>query len=177
MAGLWRKTMLYLGLGPDDDYDDYDASAAQEEPRAPAGRVAPTRYAPAEPVDPSSGVVRTLPAREASEPVTPRPRAAPSVVRTIAAQPSPKPHIVAPRSFNQAQEVADKFKEGQPVILNLQSVDRDLARRLIDFSSGMCYALGGRVEKVAQQVFLLSPANVDVSAEDRRRISERDAEN
>jgi cell division inhibitor SepF len=80
---------------------------------------------------------------------------------------------VAPTSFNQAQDVADKFKGAQPVILNLQGVDRDLARRLIDFSSGLCYGLGGQMEKVAHQVYMLTPTNVEVSAEERRRLQER----
>jgi cell division inhibitor SepF len=97
----------------------------------------------------------------------------PSSVRTVPASSSAKPHTMRPRQFNQAQEVADKFKEGQPVIVNLQDVDRDLSRRLIDFASGLCYGLGGQMEKVANGVYLLTPANVEVSAEERRRITER----
>jgi cell division inhibitor SepF len=96
-----------------------------------------------------------------------------SVVRPVPAFASAKPHVVAPTSFNQAQDVADKFKNSQPVILNLQGVDRDLSRRLIDFSSGMCYGLGGQMEKVAHPVYLLTPANVEVSPDERRRLSER----
>ena len=91
----------------------------------------------------------------------------------IPASASAKPHVVSPTSFNHAQEVADKFKASQPVILNLQGVDRDLARRLIDFSSGLCYGLGGHMEKVAHQVYLLTPTNVEVSPEERRRLQER----
>ena len=70
---------------------------------------------------------------------------------------SAKPHVVAPTSFNQAQEVADKLKVNQPVIVNLQNVDRDLSRRIIDFASGLCYGIGGQMERVANQVFLLTP--------------------
>ena len=84
-----------------------------------------------------------------------------------------KPHVVVPDSFNEAQEVADKFKGGQPVIMNLQGADRDLSRRLIDFASGLCYGLGGQMERVGNQVYLLTPANVEVSAEERRRLQER----
>jgi cell division inhibitor SepF len=68
------------------------------------------------------------------------------------------PHTVRPRRFDSAQEIADKFKEGQPVIVNLEATDRDVARRLIDFASGLCYALEGTMEKVATGVYLLKPA-------------------
>ena len=95
------------------------------------------------------------------------------MVRPIAVTPNAKPHVVVPTSFNQAQEVADKFKGNQPVIVNLQAADRDLARRLIDFASGLCYGLAGQMEKVANQVYLLTPSNVEVSAEERRRLQER----
>ena len=69
-----------------------------------------------------------------------------------------EPHTVRPRRFDQAQEVADKFKEGQPVIMNLEGSDREVARRLIDFASGLCYGLDGSMEKVANGVYLLKPA-------------------
>ncbi len=115
--------------------------------------------------------MRTLPAQpQQPEPVAPKPRA---VVRPIPASASAKPHVVSPNSFNHAQEVADKFKANQPVLLNLQGAERDLARRLIDFSSGLCYGLGGHMEKVAHQVYLLTPTNVEVSADERRRLQER----
>jgi cell division inhibitor SepF len=78
-----------------------------------------------------------------------------------------------PESFNHAQEVADRFKTKQPVILNLQRVDKPLARRLLDFSSGICYSLGGHMEKVASQVYLLTPTDVEVSTEERRRLHDR----
>jgi cell division inhibitor SepF len=69
-----------------------------------------------------------------------------------------EPHTVRPRRFDQAQEVADKFKDGQPVIMNLVGTDRSVARRLIDFASGICYAMDGSMEKVATGVYLLKPA-------------------
>ncbi|MGK3936779.1 cell division protein SepF, partial [Enterococcus faecium] len=72
-----------------------------------------------------------------------------------------------------AQEVGDRFKSGQPVIVNLQAGDPQLSRRMIDFCSGVTYALGGSMEKVADQVFLLTPSNVEVSAEEKRRLEER----
>ena len=78
-----------------------------------------------------------------------------------------------PRRFDQAQEVADKFKEGLPVIMNLEATDREISRRLIDFASGLCYGLGGQMERVANQVYLLTPDDVEVSPEERRRLRER----
>ena len=75
-----------------------------------------------------------------------------------------------PRGFNDAQDVGDRLKAGQPVILNLQGVDRDLQRRFIDFASGLAYALGGRMSKAADQVFLLTPSDVNVSEEEKERL-------
>jgi cell division inhibitor SepF len=82
-------------------------------------------------------------------------------------------HFVAPKSFNDVQDVADKFKESIPVILNLQSTDTDLSKRLIDFSSGLTYALDGGMQRIADKVFLLTPHNVEVSAEERARLVEK----
>ena len=82
-------------------------------------------------------------------------------------------HFVAPRSFNDVQDVADKFKDSIPVIINLQGTDTDLAKRLIDFSSGLTYALDGGMQRIADKVFLLTPHNVEVSAEERARLVEK----
>ena len=82
-------------------------------------------------------------------------------------------HLVVPKSFNDAQDVADKFKESIPVILNLQGSDTDLSKRLIDFSSGLTYAMDGGMQRIADKVFLLTPRNVSVSAEERARMLER----
>ncbi len=71
---------------------------------------------------------------------------------------SSDPYTVRPRRFDSAQEIADKFKEGQPVIMNLEATERDVSRRLIDFASGLCYGLNGSMEKVASGVYLLKPA-------------------
>ena len=79
-------------------------------------------------------------------------------------------HFVAPKSFNDVQDVADKFKDSIPVILNLQSTDTDLSKRLIDFSSGLTYAMDGGMQRIADKVFLLTPRNVKVSAEERARL-------
>ncbi|MHB8659013.1 MAG: cell division protein SepF [Solirubrobacteraceae bacterium] len=82
-------------------------------------------------------------------------------------------HFVAPKSFNDVQDVADKFKEAIPVIINLQGTDTDLSKRLIDFSSGLTYALDGGMQRIADKVFLLTPQNVEVSAEERARLIEK----
>jgi cell division inhibitor SepF len=82
-------------------------------------------------------------------------------------------HLVVPKSFNDAQEIADQFKDSIPVILNLQSTETDLSKRLIDFASGLTYALDGGMQRVADKVFLLTPHNVEVSAEERARLMEK----
>lgn len=100
----------------------------------------------------------------------------PSSLRSISAQPQApqvKVHIVEPASFNDCQQIADKFKSEIPVIINLQRSDSDLSKRLIDFASGLTYGLNGGMQKIAEKVFLLTPSSVEVSAEERRRLQER----
>jgi cell division inhibitor SepF len=170
-SGLVRRAMVYLGLA-DDDYDDYEA---YEEPQPVGARVTRSSYA-GEPAETGGAVpgIRTIP-RE-SEPssgsVTVTPRAA-GVVRPFTPVQNAKVHVIAPGKFADAQEIGDRYKSGQPVIVNLQAADRELARRMIDFCSGVTYALGGSMDKVADQVFLLTPSNVEVSAEEKRRLQER----
>jgi cell division inhibitor SepF len=82
-------------------------------------------------------------------------------------------HLVIPKSFNDAQQIADKFKDSIPVILNLQGVDTDLSKRLIDFASGLTYALDGGMQRIADKVFMLTPRNVEISAEERARLIEK----
>ena len=82
-------------------------------------------------------------------------------------------HLVIPKSFNDAQQIADQYKDQIPVILNLQGSDTDLSKRLIDFSSGLTYALDGGMQRIADKVFLLTPRNVEVSAEERARLIEK----
>jgi cell division inhibitor SepF len=189
---MWRKAMVYLGLGDDAEYDEYGSNYDEEPERGPQpGRErAPARPQPPAPAssypDEPSGIgsVRPISTRsgesrdpEAVSAVAPsgvgqaRPR--PQVVRPMPVMPNAKPFVVMPTSFNQAQDVADKYKGSQPVIMNLQGADRDLSRRLIDFASGLCYGLGGQMERVANQVYLLTPTNVEVSPEERRRLHER----
>jgi cell division inhibitor SepF len=148
MAAMWRRAMVYLGL-VDEPEDDEGVGMAH---RA---------------ADPGPNV---RPMNRDDSPPTPRP----SVVRTMpSASTTARVHVVEPRGFNDAQEVGDRLKANQPVILNLQGLDRDLQRRLIDFSSGLAYALGGSMSRVADQVFLLTPSNVEVSQEEKERLQAR----
>src|ERR1700712_412306 len=82
-------------------------------------------------------------------------------------------HLVIPKSFNDAQQIADKFKESIPVVLNLQGIDTDLSKRLIDFASGLTYALDGGMQRIADKVFMLTPRNVEISAEERAQLIEK----
>jgi cell division inhibitor SepF len=82
-------------------------------------------------------------------------------------------HLVIPKSFNDAQQIADKFKDSIPVILNLQASETDLSKRLIDFASGLTYALDGGMQRIADKVFMLTPRNVEISAEERARLIEK----
>jgi cell division inhibitor SepF len=167
---MWKRAMDYLGLGPDDAYDDYGYDDEDDYSRPSRGSDFESRPSRAPREDHGGeGVVRTLPSRPTfpSRDFDPsqarrerddsethvRPQRAARVVASTSAEPV----TVRPRRFDQAQEVAGRFKEGQPVIMNLEGSDREVARRLIDFASGLCYALDGSMEKVANGVFLLKP--------------------
>lgn len=114
----------------------------------------------------SDGTVRAIPIDD--EPNSSRQEStAIGTVRAVAVPKTVKPEVIVPQSFNDAQRVADTFREPKPVIVNMQSAERDLARRLIDFSSGLCYGLGGQMEKVAKDVYLLTPDDIEVADEDR----------
>ena len=191
---LWKRTMDYLGLGPDDAYDDYDGydepdpsarharaprdvePVDQRNGRGPRGGWEPedeptVRTVQARPSFPSKDFDASAAARRPSPQQQPRERGDDSGVQLRPSNPDPssqsqirsvpggsmEPHTVRPRRFDQAQEVADAFKSGMPVIMNLEGTERDTARRLIDFASGICYALDGTMEKVATGVYLLKP--------------------
>jgi cell division inhibitor SepF len=94
-------------------------------------------------------------------------------IEAVPSSGSVRVHLVLPRSFNDAQQIADKFKQSIPVILNLQNADTELSKRLIDFASGLTYALNGGMQRVADKVFLLTPRNVELSAEQRAQVLER----
>jgi cell division inhibitor SepF len=170
-ADVWNRTLVYFGIAEEEDDWDEDGYVTEEElersyrDRPNVRRLAPRRR---------SGEFDdwTDPGEQATQVERPRLR---SVQQPAQAEPSAsvKVHLVVPRSFNDAQQVADKFKDGIPVILNLQSSDAELSKRLIDFASGLTYALNGGMQRVADKVFLLTPRNVEVSAEERARIIER----
>lgn len=149
MAGVWRKTLIYLGLVEDDELDAYayedELDEAQQSPpeRQPLRRVRDDR-----------------PVRRDA------------VVTAIPTPSSAKLHVVQPTAFNDAQEIGDKFREGISVIMNLVGADPKLARRLVDFASGLAYGLRGSMQAVTESVYLLTPAGVQVSAEERRRFLE-----
>jgi len=150
MAGVWKKTLQYLGLVEDDEleeFEDADASTAPPEPTS-VRRIARTEM----PVtDRPEAIVRTMP----------------STRRATAAI-----HRAEPRRFNEAREIGERFRQGVPVIMNLQSTEDAIARRLVDFASGLVFGLDGKIEMVASRVYLLTPANMEVSAEERERIVE-----
>ncbi len=170
LADVWNRTLVYFGIAEDDEWDEDGYVTDEELQRAYAERPNVRRLAP------------RRRDREFDDWTDPEPEsddrtaAMPPSRARVAALPSPasvRVHLVVPRSFNDAQQIADKFKDAIPVILNLQSSDQDLSKRLIDFASGLTYALDGGMQRVADKVFLLTPRNVEVSAEERARLLER----
>ncbi len=141
-------------------------SPGYEESPGQAQTVQPQRTMPSRDMEPVPSRPRPAPPDDSN--VAPRPVRQGSTVRVAPAPPG-EPYTVRPRQFNQAQEVADKFKEGLPVIMNLESSDRETSRRLIDFASGLCYALNGSMEKVATGVYLLKPVAPRATAQGEQR--------
>jgi cell division inhibitor SepF len=167
LGDVWNRTLVYFGIAEEDEEWDEDGYVTDEDiqrtyaERPNVRRIAPRRRE-----------------REFDDWTDPEPGAEPTAVlrprlRAAAAPATARVHLVIPRSFNDAQQIADRFKESIPVILNLQGSDTDLAKRLIDFASGLTYALDGGMQRVADKVFLLTPRNVEVSAEERARLLER----
>lgn len=166
MAGAMRKAMVYLGLVEDEeryDYDDYgdydhdasvdaDEAAARRDGRAPAGGGAPRSLSPLREEHRSS--VATMPERR------PVPRALDRIT------------TIHPRTYNEAKQIGESFRESTPVIMNLSDMDDSDAKRLVDFAAGLVFGLRGTIERVTNKVFLLSPANVTVTAEDKARMAE-----
>jgi cell division inhibitor SepF len=182
LADLWNRTLVYFGIAEENDewYDDEDGHVAEESleqsyrDRPNVRRLTPRRRSSEydDWTDSEADAPAVAPAS--------RGRAAPAppvrTARPLEAVPNPnsvRVHLVLPRSFNDAQQIADRFKQSIPVILNLQSADAELSKRLIDFASGLTYALNGGMQRVADKVFLLTPRNVEVSAEQRAQLLER----
>jgi cell division inhibitor SepF len=178
LGDLWNRTLVYFGIAEEDeDWEDEDGYAAEESleqtyrERPNVRRLTPRRrghdyddWTESQSDSDTERVpaVRPTRLREGRPQIEAVPN--PSSVRV---------HLVLPRSFNDAQQIADRFKQGMPVILNLQSADAELSKRLIDFTSGLTYALNGGMQRVADKVFLLTPRNVEVSAEQRAQLLER----
>ena len=168
-ADAWSRVLVYFGIAEEDDeYWDEDGYSTNEElERSYSERPNVRRLTPRRRRDEFDDWTDPDPETDDRTAVL-RPRlrgveTAPSAVRV---------HLVLPRSFNDAQQIADKFQDGVPGILNLQGADQELSKRLIDFASGLTYALNGGMQRIADKVFLLTPRNVQVSAEERARILE-----
>jgi cell division inhibitor SepF len=152
MAGAMRKMAVYLGLVEDEDryeegLDDYDIIDEHADARTGAG--------------PRDGTVATMTDRRPVVAVSQRLGDTTYRITTL-----------HPRTYNEARTIGEHFREGTPVIMNLTDMEDSDAKRLVDFAAGLIFGLHGRIERVTAKVFLLSPANVDVTAEDKRRIAE-----
>ncbi len=174
VGDLWHRALVYFGMAdePFDDDEEFDDEPDRRDRRGatddlersyrerPNVRRLGPRRREAEFDDIFADEPRTISRAPIMRPVENRPQTS-------------EVHLVVPKSFNDAQQIADKFKGTVPVILNLQSAETDLAKRLIDFSSGLTYALDGGMQRVADKVFMLTPRNVEVSAEERARLLEK----
>jgi cell division inhibitor SepF len=171
LKDTWQRALVYFGLAEDDRYADDDEPFDEAgEPEAELEE----RYR-------DRSQVRRVASRRRDEideifadeaPTRARTRVLRSVGNGRAGD-QVRVHLVIPKNFNDAQQIADKFKDSVPVILNLQGADTDLSKRLIDFASGLTYALDGGMQRIAEKVFLLTPRNVEVSAEERARLLEK----
>ncbi len=167
----WHRTLVYFGLAE----ERHEAPHRDEEP--PAEEELEDRYR-------ERPTVRRLPSRRrrgndfddifADDEPPGRPTA---VLRPVGRgngrSGDVRVHLVVPKSFNDAQQVADRFKDAIPVVLNLQANDTDLSKRMIDFASGLTYALDGGMQRIADKVFMLTPPNVEISAEERASLIEK----
>ena len=163
-SDLWSRTLVYFGIAEDEEWDDNVQTSEQQLEETYRRR--------------DRQNVRRLPSTsdadewESDEAPPPR-RERSSRLRSVSAPAPAKVHLVVPRAFNDAKQIADRFKAQIPVIINLQSADTELSKRLIDFASGLTYALDGSMQRVADKVFLLTPRDVELSAEERARAMER----
>jgi len=172
LGDLWSRTLVYFGIAEEDEgyYDDDENYAAEESleqsyrDRPNVRRLTPRRRSQDFDDWTESSEAERAPRRSP-------PRAVP--LQAVQDPGAVRVHLVLPRSFNDAQQIADRFKQSIPVILNLQNADAELSKRLIDFASGLTYALNGGMQRVADKVFLLTPRNVEVSAEQRAQLLER----
>ncbi len=171
LGELWSRTLVYFGIAEEEEWDEdgYLMDEHVEDSYRRRDRRQNVRRLPSAPEEEEWSAEQAVPVtsrRSAAR--EPRPR-----LRSVDSGPPAKVHLVVPRSFNDAQQIADRFKAQIPVIVNLQGAETDLSKRLIDFSSGLTYALDGSMQRVADKVFLLTPRNVELSAEERARALER----
>jgi cell division inhibitor SepF len=161
-ADLWNRTLVYFGIAEEEEDWEEDGYVTNEQIEDSYRRRERqnVRRLPSVPEEDEWSSSRETPRRQ-------------SRLRSVDVPAPAKVHLVVPRSFNDAQQIADRFKASIPVILNLQNADTDLSKRLIDFASGLTYALDGSMQRVADKVFLLTPRNVELSAEERARALER----
>jgi cell division inhibitor SepF len=178
LKDTWHRTLVYFGLAEDryeyeEENDDRDRTVAASPRQAEAELEDRYRERPN---------VRRLQSRRRRDDIDDIfADDSPSERRTRVLRPveggngrgEVRVHLVIPKSFNDAQDVADKFKDSIPVIINLQGSETDLSKRIIDFASGLTYALDGGMQRIADKVFLLTPRNVEVSAEERARLIEK----
>jgi cell division inhibitor SepF len=158
MSGAMRRIGEYLGLVEDTGrYDEYDDATDDQAPGSPDGsreRVPESR----------SGSSRPAPVSDLAERRRPAPQ---EVIAELS-----KITTLHPRTYNEARAVGEQYRDGTPVIMNLSDMDDNDAKRLVDFAAGLVFATRGTIERVTNKVFLLSPPNVTVAAEDKQRIAE-----
>lgn len=165
MAGAMRKAMVYLGLVEDEDryeYDDYDQYDNDGEPGDHEDRRDGRPGAGAK--DSPRGLSPSRDGERSSVATMPRP--------ATAARPLDRITTIHPRTYNEAKQIGESFRDTTPVIMNLSDMDDSDAKRLVDFAAGLVFGLRGTIERVTNKVFLLSPANVTVTAEDKARMAE-----
>ena len=176
MATFWQKTLFYLGLVDDDTDGDQGgpapapAQAPGDTPRVvtarPPGSVAGRR------VDPPSSTSRQNSSWEHAEAgVYVQPGSEAGRPLDAAARPSLETEVIVARNFSDAQMLADGIRSGRPLVLDLRTTEPEMVRRLVDFTSGLTYALDGRMVKVATGVILVTPAGTSVSVDERRRLA------
>jgi cell division inhibitor SepF len=169
-----HKAAVYLGLVDDENDDVFEYEPYDDDPSALAPVGVPAPVAPRSDTATGSVIVRPAPASASvTSTFGPGTVIGETSVGVRRVHTPAKVHVMEPHSFNDAQEVGERLKNGQPVILSLQGCERDLQRRLIDFSSGLCFALNGTMAKAADQVFLLTPPNVEVSDDEKDRLRDR----
>ncbi|MGI4896558.1 MAG: cell division protein SepF [Janthinobacterium lividum] len=167
MAGALRNAMVYLGLAEDDRYAE---DAEVETPRPRSEPVREVRHEVRQTVESSPAPERRA---ETSAQVTPIRRQVTHVAPQVSAPELHRITTIHPRTYNEAKTIGESFREGVPVIMNLTDMTDGDAKRLVDFSAGLVFGLHGAIERVTNKVFLLSPASVEVAAQEEERPTER----